>query len=453
MEAAKEKEDMIRKVCRCAGFCLLFLLLPINGMAADHHALSLHEAIAAALRNNPLIKARGAEVAGAVEGEKASKGELLPRLDAYTGYQRTSDPVVVVPIKGFNTTPPTFSRDHYQAGIAFSLPLYEGGRRWTRITAAELSKAIADQELTFSRQETIANVTNTFKQILSLQELETAQQQSLDALKKARDDVDRRLELGRAAPVDLMKMDAQVAREEQDLIHTREAARRSRQLLAALLGRNPAVLPAVAGKLSSDVPPLPEADEETLAAMVEKRPDIRKTAREVELAAANVKLQRGYHFPDVALTGDYGQRAGSGLNDSEEVWTAGVNVRFNVFNGGVISARVRQAEAGLAAARERLRQQKLAAMTEIQQARSRMREADGKIAMALKTIQSARESYRIEELKYRTGAGTITDSLLAQAAWFQAEALKAEAVYELEKAVVDYRLATGVIEEGIGENG
>ena len=69
--------------------------------------------------------------------------------------------------------------------------------------------------------------------------------------------------------------------------------------------------------------------------------------------------------------------------------------------------------------------------------------------MAIKAIRSAQESYRIEELKYRTGAGTITDSLLAQAAWFQTEALKAGAVYELEKAVVDYRLATGIIEEGI----
>ena len=88
-------------------------------------------------------------------------------------------------------------------------------------------------------------------------------------------------------------------------------------------------------------------------------------------------------------------------------------------------------------------------MTEIHQARSRIKEAGNRIQMAAQAILSARESYRIEDLKYRTGAGTITDSLLAQAAWFQAEALKAEAVYELEKAMVDYRLATGTIKEGI----
>ncbi len=66
--------------------------------------LSLHEAITLALQDSPFLNAHSAEVRGAVEGEKASKGQLLPRLDAYAGYQRTSDPVVVVPIKGFNTT-------------------------------------------------------------------------------------------------------------------------------------------------------------------------------------------------------------------------------------------------------------------------------------------------------------------------------------------------------------
>ena len=430
-------------------FFLLLILLPTGVRAAGSHPLSLHEAIAIALRDSPFLHASNAKVRSAVEGEKASKGQLLPRLDAYAGYQRTSDPVVVVPIKGFNTTPPAFSRDHYQTGLTFSFPLYEGGRRWTRIITSELAKTIAGQELTFSKQEIIANVTNTFNQILSLKDLETAQQRILTALNKVRKDTQKRLELGRAAPVELMKMDTQVAQEEQDLIHTREATIRARQALAALLGKNPVRLPAMEGKLSTTAPALPEVTEAHLEEIIKKRPDIQKSLQEVKLAAANIKLQRGYNLPDIDLMGDYGQRAGSGFNDNEEVWTAGIKVNFNVFNGGVTSARIRQAKAELTAAKEKLQQQKLMAMTEIQQSRSRIKEADNRIKMAIKAIRSAQESYRIEELKYRTGAGTITDSLLAQAAWFQTEALKAGAVYELEKAVVDYRLATGIIEEGI----
>jgi outer membrane protein TolC len=64
-----------------------------------------------------------------------------------------------------------------------------------------------------------------------------------------------------------------------------------------------------------------------------------------------------------------------------------------------------------------------------------------------KIIDSDIKTYLIEELKYSVGASTVTDSLLAQAAWFDATALKAEAVYGLEKAIVDYRLACGTIED------
>jgi outer membrane protein TolC len=87
-------------------------------------------------------------------------------------------------------------------------------------------------------------------------------------------------------------------------------------------------------------------------------------------------------------------------------------------------------------------------MTEIVQAESNIEGAGQRIKMADKTIASARETYRIEELKYNTGASTITDSLLAQAAWFQAEALKADALYDFNSAVVDFKLATGTIAAG-----
>ncbi len=446
--ATLKKENGMKKVYLYLSCYLFLILLPFDVSAAGSHTLTLNKAIAIALRDSPLLQARKLELTGAIEGEKASKGELFPRLDAYAGYQRTSDPVVVVPIKGFNAAPPVFSRDHYQTGLTFSFLLYEGGRNWTRITSSKLAKTIAGKNLKFSQQEIVANVTNTFKQILSLKELEMAQQRALAALKKSRSDTKKRFETGRAAPVELMKIDTQVAQEEHDLIHTREAGIRTLQALTALLGKTPAVLPTVVGELSTAVPELPETTEAHLEEMIKKRPDIQKLFQEVKLAATNVKLEKGYNLPDITLLGDYGQRAGSGLNENEEVWTAGVNVSFNLFNGGVTSARIRKAEAGLFAARKRLQQQRLTAMTEIQQARSQIKEAGNRIQMAIKTIRSAKESYRIEDLKYRAGASTITDSLLAQAAWFQAEALKAGAVYELEKAIIDYRLATGTIKEG-----
>lgn len=428
------------------GFCLILMFFTGGVAGAEKAPLTLDAALQMALQENHNLKSRGLEVKNAVAGQKASLGSLLPKLDSYAGYLRTSNPMLVIPMKGFGGEPPAFTRNHYRAGLGISFPLYEGGRRWHEVTASDLSKLIAEQQLSFSRQEIIANVTNTFKQVLSFKALEKAQHKVLDSLKKSQSDTKKRVDLGRAAPVELMKMETQVARQEQELIHTRQAELRARQSLAALLGKNPALLDEPEGQLTSIIPELPANNKATLEKIITQRPDIQKTQEELKLADTEIKINKGYHLPDIALIGDYGLRAGSGLNDSEDVWSAGVNVKFNLYAGGQIKAKVNQAEAKYEAAREQLEQQKLNAMTEIVQAESNIQEAGQRIKMADKIITSARETYRIEELKYSVGAGTITDSLLAQAAWFEAVALKATAVYELEKAIVEYRFACGTID-------
>lgn len=430
-------------------FCICIILMLTAGLVGgvERNTLTLDVAIQIALQENHYLKSRGLEVKTAAAGQKLSRGDLLPQLDAYAGYLRTANSMLVIPMQEFGGEPPAFTRNHYRAGLSLSLPLYEGGRRWHKVTASDLSKLIAEQQLNFSLQEVIANVTNTFKQVLSFKALEKAQYKVLGSLKKAQADTLKRVELGRAAPVELMKMETQVARQEQELIHVRQASLRALQGLASLLGKNPLLIDEPEGQLATTIPKLPVKDKATLEKIIVQRPDIRKTQEEMKLATTEIKFQEGYHLPDIALIGDYGMRAGSGLNDSEEVWSAGINVKFNLYAGGQIKAKVNQAGVRYEAARERLEQQKLTAMTEIVQAESTIQEAGQRIKMADKIIVSARETYRIEELKYNLGASTITDSLLAQAAWFDATALKAAAVYELEKAIVDYRLACGTITE------
>lgn len=424
----------------------IFLLLLAPAVEAAGPALSLHQAINRALENNPRLQAGSTRIESAKAGKEASQGTLYPRLDAYAGYTRTNNPMLIIPMKALPpASTPEFTRNHYRAGLNAVLPLYEGGRRWAKITMAELGEKISRQGLASSRQEIIAAVTRTFDLILSLAALEKAQGKALAALEKARDDARRRLQLGRAAPVEVMKMDTQVADQRYALTHTRQARLRARQQLAALLGDDPGAPPEVSGRLSTEVN-IPEATGADDQKLVAARPDLQKAARQIELTDNKIKLENGGNLPDISLVGDYGRRAGSGMNDHEEVWSAGVNLTFNLFAGGSISARVRQAEKQRETARQEYRNLKLQALTEVHQARTRIAEARSKLKMADQAIASARETYRIEELKYKTGAGTITDSLLAQAAWFQAEALKADALYELNTAAVDLELALGTID-------
>ncbi len=440
--------------------CLLILVL-IGGLvlgpglatACAAKVLTLDEAIRTALANSPKIKENQAVVRGAVFGKKAVRAGLFPQVNGYTSYDRFSDPVSVVPIQGLNQPPPLFSRDQYQAGLSFRVPLYEGGRLRGGIRAAVKDEGIARAGLAYSRKTLIAAVTDTFNSILYLKSLRRAQEKTLAAIGETRKETVLRLKLGRIAPLDLMEIDTQVASERLDLVRTREALKRAGQQLCLLLGWSPATAVEARGSLKKNdngegalVASLtgPEG-RGRIKALIGKRPDIIQAGKRVGKADELLKIAKGLRLPSVDLVGDYGRHAGSGLDGAEGRWSAGIHVSMNIFSSGLISAEVARARAKLDAAVLALHGLRLKAESQVYAALSSLREAGARIELAGKARMTAAEAYKIETLRYRKGTGTVTDLLKAQAAWWLAKAKYIRALFDRQQAVTALRLATAVI--------
>ena len=407
--------------------------------------LTLQQALDAAVKDSPLLASKSNVVSAFEQREKAAKGALFPRVDAYSSYERLSDPQVVVPMKSFGGKSATFSRDHYGTGLTMKIPVFEGGRLWTGITLAELSKAMSQQDFRLTRQELIYDVTNVFNEILFLKDLENAQDETLKALRKLRADAKTRLDVGRLAPVDLMRIDTQVSEQEHALVSTRQEKVRAFETLAQLMGRQSDQIRDIRGRLREhDTGGIKRSTAE-LARLILARPDMQRAKKEMKLAEKTIRYQKGLNLPRLDLVGDYGRRAGSGFDGDEEVWTAGVVLGLNIFAGGVISAKVGEAEARYLAARNSYEHLRLNALKEAGHAVSEIMEAGKRLETARMALKTARESFRIEEIRYRTGAGTVTDSLLSQAAWLRAQANVYQALYDCEKAMMDYKLAIGKV--------
>ncbi len=424
---------------------IMALFVPLKARGGET-SLTLQEAIAVALKESPFLKARGMEVKARREGVKAAWGQHLPQMDLEAGYTRLSDPVAVVPIKGFGKRPPFFSKNIYEWKAVTYLTLYHGGRISRMVDIARLEKTIGAFQEVLTREELVANVTNVFNRILQLKSLERAQEEALKALKKARQDTAHLLKVGRAAPVDLMRIDTQVAAQEQDLKTTQELIQRTKETLAYLLGWNPRKGLDVKGRLK-ETPFNPDLKENP----VDKRPDVKAAQKRVEEARKKVSYEFGAHLPHVYLASSYGKRAGAGFHGEEEVWQAGLYVKMNLFSGGTISAKVKEARARLLEAQHLLEDLKLKATQEILHSLSSIQEAKARIAAARSALESSRESFRIEKLKYLTGAGTVTDMLLSQAQWLEARARYYQALYDYHAALVAYRLATATILENLPE--
>ena len=422
----------------------LMCVLPFSLVQAQNASvntpLTLQKAIAIALKQSPFLKAHQSAVQASKEGVRAAWGAHLPQMDLEAGYTRLSDPVAVVPIKGFGKRPPFFSKNIYEWKVVTYFPIYEGGRISRTVEISRLEEAISTSQERLTREDLVANVTNLFNRILQLKDLYQAQKETLKALEKTLLDTKNLLRVGRVAPVDLMRIETQVAAQRQDLVGTQELIRRTKESLAYLLGWQAQREITVKGKLK-EVPFSPQGGPE----LISQRPDVKAAQERVEEARKKVSYEFGGHLPQVYIQSSYGKRAGAGLHGEEEVWQAGLYLKLNLFSGGTISARVREARARLLEAQHLLQDLKLKANQEILHALSSIQEARYRIAAAKSALESSKESFRIEKLRYLTGAGTVTDMLLAQAQWLDARARYFQALYDYHAAIVSYKLATATI--------
>ncbi len=429
---------------------LIVSLLVLFAQTRILHAMGLDEAVSTALRQSPLLGEKVHERKEAEEAARAARGEFLPRVDAQVSAQRLSDPSAVVPIKSFGGSPPFFSRDLYSATVDLTYPVYSGGRIQARAASAGFERSASLRRETRVAQALVADVKTAFYRILALKEQVRATRESRDAAARLRDDARKRLEAGDLAPVDLLRIETRLEQEEQILTQARAGLERARNAFRAILGADGPV--DAQGDLAEPAPVDTAEEGEEIETLVEGREDVKAAAAEVSREAENIRVERAGLLPSLDLVGEYGRKAGSGLDEDEEVWSAGLRIRQNIFDGGIVRHRARGAEARHEAARERLRQTRLAARREILDAFSLIGELRARLSAARMAEKTASEAYRLERTRYLNGLSSTSDTLLAHADLLRAQSDVISALADLNAAVISYEFATGkTVVPGNGE--
>ncbi|MEW6118145.1 MAG: TolC family protein [Nitrospirota bacterium] len=421
---------------------LLFLSMLSSSALAEGapEAFTLNECIAVALKQSPLIKSAEFDIEAARASFHISKGALFPRLDANAAYLKENQNIPYIPAQATNI-PAKFSDEVYSWNLYLRVPVYEGGRLSRQVAVAELEKAVQQARKEFTVQDLVANLTNTFNKFLQLKELKKAYEKSVEALERQRKNTELLVRSGRTAQVELLRVEVQLAGEQQNLIKTDEAIIRTKNTLAFLMGVQASDVRDITGTFA----PVAEIKQADAYELMKSRPDILALSQRTEQAKRRIAIAAGKRYPAVALIGNYGNRAGQGLHDREEVWEAGVVATINLFDAGITSSEIRREESLYKKAAEELRLAELKGKLEVDNALSSLREAENRLSVAKKAVVQSEESLRIEELKYKTGAGTITDALLAQSAMSLAQANYYQALYDQASALTEYKRSTGSI--------
>ncbi len=420
------------------------LYLPL---AAHAQTLSLRECLSEVIANNPALSAARLGVEASEQATATAKGKYLPRLTLDANYTIRQDPVPFIPAQS-PTIGAHFSDRYASWAVMMTLPLYHGGQLMNNVRLSELRTELAQNTLRLTKNDLIANTINTYYKLIQTHRLKEASLRSLEALQSQLDNSRLMYQLGRIAKVDLLKIEAQFANENQRMLSLREAEKTLSATLRFFMGRKTdgPIEDPIRPSDSLEVKAIEIDFSEALSTAKANRPEYLSALAAIKEADLNIKGALSKMLPSINGLSGYIKQYGMNPKYDEGNWIAGINLNIPIFDLPLYSD-YRREQIQKRRAYERLKTVEQEITLQIQRAMSSIKEGLIRIEAAEKAVAQAQEAFRIEQEKYKAGAGTMTDLLFAQAAAMTAEANYTQALFDYNVAQTTWRSATGTLEE------
>ncbi len=431
---------------------VLVLLGPAPGIAAPPllppHPLSLSEAIALVRQRNPDLQAARTRIERAAARLDEVTAAFLPHLQAGVRYTHSNDPArafgMIVSQRRFDfamdINHPGYVED-FRPEIGASWSLFRGGRDWYARQAAKLgleATRLARAELD---NRLAAATSRAFYALLEAPQRIEVADKTLKTVRKELELMRARFHEGTALKSDVLSLQVRLAQAREDRIRAENARLAARTALATLLA-----LPS-----DSDIPvrdesrrlPAGEGDfQHWLEQALQRRPEWLAARKQVAMRKQELRAAWGEHLPRVDAFVVYGMNSPNPrFPTSRDNWTMGVKAQVDLFAGGAVAARVRQARQRLAEAERLEASTRLRVEQEVRQAWLDLRDALARVEVARRSVAAAEEALKLVRAQYRGGTATVTrfleaetDAAGARLQWISARfgALVAEA--ELKRA-------------------
>ena len=453
----------IRGVSRFAMSAVLvafFALLPARLLFGQHlqqpSSLTLQQAVNIALEKNPQRKAALADTKAASADLKEARSFLLPHITFSEAATRGNDPVYVFGSKlrqqRFTTadfalnvlnTPTPFGNFATRFGGTWNL--FDSFASWRGVNRAERMKDAAGHQLERTDQEVVFRVVDSYYAVLvARKQMEVAEH----AMKTAQAILDRskdRFETGVVVESDYLSAQVRLATRKQELIRAQNNLALARAQLSTAMGISTENVFDPADTLAERNLPAISLEEAEKQA-VEMRPDLKRVRSEEMAQQQSVSIAKSSFGPRVnAFAGWEADNptfvAGGGGNN----WLAGIEVQFDLFQGGAKRAQL---------SHERAMQEKAAALKEmaidairleVQRAYYDVDAARQQVEVARAAIAESQESLRINQNRYDSGLSTITDLLASEEAARRSQTDYWEAIYRYHTGYANLELASGTL--------
>jgi len=384
------------------------------GSADPVRADTIEAALVRSYQNNPQLNAQRAAVRSTDENVPQAMSGYRPRVSVTASVaEQYSDTLTVT--RGANTN---YTNLHgynvpRSVGAQVTQNVFNGFQTSNRVRGAESQVSSAREGLRVLEQTVLLSAATIYMDYLRDAAIVEVQRSNVRVLEQTLKQVRDRFSVGEVTRTDVAQSEAQLAAGNTQLLTAESNLNTTRANFRRIIGNEPTAL-APGAPVDRFLPAtLPAAIEVGLI----QNPNVTAAMYGIDVAHLTVKVNEGALFPTVNLVASVQQSYESTLVSLKAFnVTAGVQMNYQLYNGGAEYALIRQSKENLAQQRlvlDQTRDQTRATVTQnwgqLQAAKAQIASAQAQVTASETALNGVREEARV-------GQRTTLDVLNAQQA-------------------------------------
>lgn len=407
------------------------------------HGADLWQVYRIALESDPQLSAAQSAYRAAQEARPQARAGLLPQVSAGANWSRASTDVESSVIPG-GTGTTDFNSNGYSLTLA--QPLFHWDT-WVAQDQAQSAVAQAEAQYQAAYQGLALRVAQIYFNVLAARDNLDFAQAEMTALVQQLRQAEQRFEVGLSAITDVhearARYDATVAQE----IAARNQLDTTREALYEITGMSFDQIAPLQEQMPL-VTPEPADIDRWVETAVNQNLELLAAAAGAQAAGYEVQVRRAGHYPTVDLQASHTYSDASdhptrGAEQTENALTLNLNVPL--YQGGLVTSRVREATHLHQQAKDQVEQQRRATIRQARAAYLNVAAGISRVQAAKQAVASAQTALEATQAGFEVGTRTAVDVLDAQRELFRVRSDYARARYDYILASLSLKQAAGTL--------
>lgn len=440
-------------------YCLLITLFIPSTLQASpampSQQFTLNQAIQLALQNNQTILQSNLNMDLSTARYEEAQRAFAPQLIFAESIGRQYAESYETKAYNFNATKwqkittNEMLQNTYSSKFSLQVPLYSGHRlEANREQAAQNAKQTTALS-TKTRQNLILDTTTAYFSLLQSNNSLNLAEEAKAQMQAHLNNTMINFENGIVPRADILRAEMELASAEQTLSKAKNSVQLSQTALCNLMGID-LHTNIEAAALSETVYPLQELSTYiTLAKQF--RPELLAAHAQTNSAQAALTAAKSGHLPSLNLNSAY-EWKGNAYPPGDSSWNVLLTATWNVFDGGITTSKIVQAQKALEISQSQERQWLDTIELEVTQAYFSILDAANRLTTARKATLKADEDFRIAQLRYQGGLSSSVELLDSHVAFLTAKNNFIQSQYDYHTNYARLLKASGRIEATYGED-